>query len=371
MEKRPSSFDFREKNYKAEFKWTISLNQRPPRLIFACSKQENHKSFILSKSEGMSICDDFQSSNILSDLQTDNLQIMCVDYSLCAEQLVVIGFNSGHILIIDPTKRKRGKVVWLNTRKNNYCTRPPKVCRWLNEHQFVVLFGDNSLWKFDKRLEGEDIDFIRAAPNNAKDSTAPIHFFNHPSPKANPVSFWKLQIGKIRDFQISPRSRGNLLAIITHEDLKIIDLSSNLMVKILQSYFAGFQALCWSPDGQIIVAGGEDDCVHFWSTRSWKLIGRGVGHKSWVSAICFLITSSGPVVVSAGQDGKMIIWDVEEKEEHTLESALVVEYPARELIELIEPAAEVRISEEPLQTVAMNGPNLFVLDMQGTLNMWS
>jgi hypothetical protein len=84
-----------------------------------------------------------------------------------------------------------------------------------------------------------------------------------------------------------------------------------------------------------------------------------------------LITSSGPVVVSAGQDGKMIIWDVEEKEEHTLESALVVEYPARELIELIEPAAEVRISEEPLQTVAMNGPNLFVLDMQGTLNMWS
>lgn len=369
MEKRPNSFEFRGKEYKAEFKWSIPLNQRPQKLLFACSKQEIHKSFILSKHEGMSVCDDFQNSNVLSELQTDNLQILCVDYSLSAEQLVVIGFNSGHILIIDPIKRKRGKVTWLNTRKNNYCSRPPKVCRWISDSQFLVLFGDNSLWKFDRRLEGEDLDFTRAAPNNTRDSTAEISFINHPSPKSNPISYWKLQLGLIRDMHISPRARGSLMALITESDLKVVDLTSNLLIKVLKSYFAGFQALAWNGDGSLLVAGGEDDCVHIWNSKNWNFVARGVGHTSWISSICFM--NSYDVFVSAGQDGKLIVWEIDKVEENAINGDKVVDYPKRGMIRNVEPSVEVRICEESLQSVAFTGQNLFVLDVLGNLNMWS
>lgn len=376
MEKRPSSFEFKNKTYKAEFNWTVSFAQRPQKFIFSCSKQESHKSFILAKNEGLSICEDFLNNSLLCELQTESLQLHCVDYSLFTEQLVVMGFSTGHILLMDPTKRRRGKVTWLNTRKNIYSPKPPKACRWLNEHQYIVLFGDTYLWRFDKRLEGEDTDFIRAAPTTAKDSNEPILFFNHPSPKANPISFWKLNLGLIRDIQISPRIRGNLIGIITDEDLKVVDLNNSTLTITLKSYFAGFQSLAWSVDGGMIVAGGEDDCIHIWNTFNWQLVGKCVGHSSWISSLCCFIKDGTHFVVSAGQDGKMIIWEIEENKNQELDknkegSNGVVEYAKKENWDVIEPAVEAKISEEPLQTVVVHGANFFVLDMVGNLNMWS
>ena len=389
MEKRPSSFGFKNKTFKAEFNWTVSFAQRPPKYIFACSKQESHKSFILAKHEGLSICEDFLNNSLLCELQTENLQLQCVDYSWYTEQLVVMGFSTGHILLMDPTKRKRGKVTWLNTRKNIYSLRPPKVCRWVNEHQYIVLFGDSYLWRFDKRLEGEDTDFIRAAPTTAKDSSEPILYFNHPSPKANPVSFWKLNLGSIRDVQVCPRTRGSFLAIITDEDLKIVDLANSTLIVTLKSYFAGFQSLAWSADGGMVVCGGEDDCIHVWSSFSWKLIGKCVGHSSWISSLCCFVRDGAHYVASAGHDGRMIIWEIEEKEvgkESNREVNKVgkeegeekgggrengvFEYPKKGNWEIIEPCVEVKVSEEPLQTVAVHDSNFFVLDMVGNLNMW-
>lgn len=373
MEKRPSSFEFKNKTFKAEFKWTISPSQRPVNPIFTCSKQISHKSFILSKNEGMSICEDFHNNSTLSELQTENLHLCCVDYSLSNEQLVIMGFSTGHILLMDPTKRKRGKITWLNTRKNIYSQKPPKVCRWINENQYIVLFGDSNMWKFDKRVEGEDTDFIRAAPNTARESSEPVLFFNHPSPRANPVSFWKLALGHIRDIQISPRTRGNLLGIITDLDLKIVDLNNSTLIVILKSYFAGFQALAWSAGGGMIVAGGEDDCINIWNTSDWAHIGKCIGHTSWIISICCFVKDATHYIVSAGQDGKLIFWEIEENNTRIVENGelMVVKYPKKEKWNVIEPFVEVKVSDEPLQTVALHGENFFVLDAIGNLHMWS
>ncbi|CAL8240078.1 unnamed protein product [Gadus morhua 'NCC'] len=55
----------------------------------------------------------------------------------------------------------------------------------------------------------------------------------------------------------------------------------------MKSYFGGLLCVCWSPDGQYIVAGGEDDLVTVWSFSDCRVIARGHGHKSWVSVVAF------------------------------------------------------------------------------------
>lgn len=43
----------------------------------------------------------------------------------------------------------------------------------------------------------------------------------------------------------------------------------------------------WSPDGKYIAAGGEDDLITVYSFHENRVICRGRGHRSWVTAISF------------------------------------------------------------------------------------
>ena len=55
----------------------------------------------------------------------------------------------------------------------------------------------------------------------------------------------------------------------------------------MRSYFGGVLCLCWSPDGCYVVTGGEDDLVTVWSFHHKRVVARGVGHQSYVSAVAF------------------------------------------------------------------------------------
>lgn len=54
-----------------------------------------------------------------------------------------------------------------------------------------------------------------------------------------------------------------------------------------KSYFGGLLCLCWSPDSKFVCYAGEDDLVHLWSMESRRIIARGRGHRSWVTAVSF------------------------------------------------------------------------------------
>ena len=43
----------------------------------------------------------------------------------------------------------------------------------------------------------------------------------------------------------------------------------------------------WSPDGKYIATGGEDDLITVYSFHENRVICRGRGHRSWVTAISF------------------------------------------------------------------------------------
>lgn len=43
----------------------------------------------------------------------------------------------------------------------------------------------------------------------------------------------------------------------------------------------------WSPDGEWVAAGGQDDLVALYSLRERAVVAWGGGHASWVSAVAF------------------------------------------------------------------------------------
>lgn len=45
--------------------------------------------------------------------------------------------------------------------------------------------------------------------------------------------------------------------------------------------------MCWSPDGCYVVTGGEDDLITVWSFHHKKVVARGEGHQSYVTAVAF------------------------------------------------------------------------------------
>ena len=59
------------------------------------------------------------------------------------------------------------------------------------------------------------------------------------------------------------------------------------LVGLATSYFGGLLCVCWSPDGQLVVVGGEDDLVTVWSFQQRRIVARGQGHRSWITVVAF------------------------------------------------------------------------------------
>lgn len=59
------------------------------------------------------------------------------------------------------------------------------------------------------------------------------------------------------------------------------------LVGLATSFFGGLLCVCWSPDGQLVVAGGEDDLVTVWSFQQRRIVARGQGHRSWITVVAF------------------------------------------------------------------------------------
>jgi WD40 repeat protein len=304
------------------------------------------------------------------------MDVLSIDYSSALVPLIVCSFSSGFIITLDPIKRKRGPIKCINTSKRMYSKKLPLICRWVSDTSYIVLFGDNYLFQFDNTLQKESENFLNSSKQILKNSLFPIWSVTNNEKSTNPSKLYKLNIGPITEMQVSPTSQSNLLALSSRTTIKVVNLFTSELISTLHSYFAGFQCLVWSPDGEILISGGEDDCIHAWSSKTWKLLFKGVGHSSWVSSITCKIEDSNYLIVSVGQDGKLLIWEQNyfsliDNENVKVPACFESRYPNSRQVSIIEPVVQATVSSEPLFQVNLVKDCFFVMDYQGNLNMWS
>jgi catabolite repression protein CreC len=130
--------------------------------------------------------------------------------------------------------------------------------------------------------------------------------------KHNPIAYWELTNSTASAFDFSPD--GKLLAVTTMQGhLALILWEKELLTDVFTSYYGGFTCLSFSPDSRYLLTGGQDDIVSIFSIPERRLVGRGVGHHSWVSGIAFdpiISTDRAYRFGSVGDDGRLLLWDL-------------------------------------------------------------
>ncbi|KAG8914311.1 hypothetical protein FRC01_004129, partial [Tulasnella sp. 417] len=69
---------------------------------------------------------------------------------------------------------------------------------------------------------------------------------------------------------------------------------------------AGIQALAFSPDGALLVAGLHDGTIKIWETRSWSLVQTFELHLGAIKSLAF--SGDGSELISSGEDRSIHIW---------------------------------------------------------------
>jgi WD40 repeat protein len=328
----------------------------------------------------------------LGEINTDRFYPTSIDFispKASVDSKALVAFNSGCFIVFDPRSRSKETNQWYHTNEPLYSRHPPSIARWVSSEatHFVVVFEDNTMWKFSTRYPTEvprTAEKMLAALKEST-STSPFQVVNPVSAPNNPLSVWRFRGGKLRDLRFVPKTASaelqSTFAICTADGrLLVYDLAREVALVEFRSYFGGFLCLAWSFDGRYIVSGGEDDCVCLWSYAEHELAARGEEHRSWVSSVAFddgasEVESTLYRFYSAGQDGRLVIWEwpsmtPPQIERHLSGGQRKVQHPPIEETPRVESIASYRVSDEPLSCVVVEKSNVIAGDFSGRIRHW-
>ncbi|KAG8671306.1 hypothetical protein FPOAC1_004550 [Fusarium poae] len=239
---------------------------------------------------------------------------------------VIMGFSTGEVIWWEPISQR-----YTRLNKNGAINGTPVAAiRWIpgSENLFLAAHMDGSLVVYDKEKEdaqfnpeeeavngmangasGESLDASNTGTHhNTIRINKSVHSKNQ---KVNPVAAWKLSNHRINAFSFSPDNRH--LAVVSEDGtLRIIDYLKEELLDVFYSYYGGLTCVCWSPDGQYVLTGGQDDLISIWSLSESALVARCQGHQSWVSAVAFdpwRCDERNYRFGSVGEDGRLCLWD--------------------------------------------------------------
>jgi WD40 repeat protein len=231
---------------------------------------------------------------------------------------VVIGFNTGDIIWYEPFSQK-----YTRLNKNGVINSAVIASvLWLpgKDHLFLVAHRDGTIFIYDK--EKEDAEFVAeesSAEDDAADKASDVpqtsfhvkKSVNSRNQKSNPVAAWKVSTMSINDVAFSPD--GQLLAVVSEDGtLTILDYMHERVLDVYRSYYGAMLCVTWSPDGQYVLTGGQDDLVSIWSIADQALVARCVGHQSWVTDVKFdpwRCDERNYRFGSVGEDCRLLLWD--------------------------------------------------------------
>jgi WD40 repeat protein len=97
--------------------------------------------------------------------------------------------------------------------------------------------------------------------------------------------------------------------------MKLWDRATGQCVQIFEGHKADSRSIgttniraCFSPDGKMIISGGEDYMIKLWDTNTRTCIKTLNGHTEYIISVS--VNKDGTLVLSGSRDGKMKLWDV-------------------------------------------------------------
>lgn len=207
-----------------------------------------------------------------------------VEKSTVDSVLLLIGFSAGQVQLIDPIKKEFSKLY----NEDRLIDKTKVTCiKWLpsQSNLFYVSHSSGHLYMYK-----EDIPCGATPPNYQlfKSGDGFSVFTCKAKSTRNPLYRWVIgeNGSPVNEFTFSPD--GKLLATVSQDGfMRVFNYNTMELVGRMRSYFGGLLCLSWSPDGNFIAVGGEDDLITIWSMVQKRVVARGQGHKSWVSVITF------------------------------------------------------------------------------------
>ncbi len=118
----------------------------------------------------------------------------------------------------------------------------------------------------------------------------------------------------VRSVACAPPKSDHNLACFGCADgtVRLIDLDSpdrQKLREMSERHRGPVLGVTFSPDGKIIATCGDDRSIRLWKTETGELLCSRQGHSAQITSVQF---ASEKRLVSAGKDGRLIVWDIED-----------------------------------------------------------
>ncbi len=123
------------------------------------------------------------------------------------------------------------------------------------------------------------------------------------------LPYTKARFGKGRIYQVKFFPDGKRLAVATSIGVWIYDVQTGEPLDLLTEHTAPVKWIEFSPDGQTLASGSEDNTIRLWDTSTVKLKSTCLEHKDEV--VLFTFCPSGKTLASTSGSSDIQIWDVQ------------------------------------------------------------
>ncbi len=161
----------------------------------------------------------------------------------------------------------------------------------------------NLLWQLDVDLSG--YDFSNLTVWQAYLQGMNLHQVNFANADLTKCALTRT-LGGVLSATFSPD--GKLLATSTDNEICLWEVANIKQTITCNGHTAWVQSLAFSPDGQILASGSNDQTIRLWNLDTGQCLKTLRGHASWVQSLAF--SPNGQILASGSNDQTVKLWNV-------------------------------------------------------------